>query len=275
VAVPGWVESQSAPKAQAVVSALKTTARIRLDFNIAVSPRRQAITKIDVEGHANAEQQRQGDDVGEVERQVEGSAGREGQQAAQQDRQDGQHHVAEPAQHHRQEQDNGDEGIESCLQESVDDAVARGLRIDRCAGRIGRNPLHGGRKASQEVVVVPAFGGRHLNAGAPILGHPIGDQIARQGLLRHRDGFQLLAHLVENRLQGTGHYGSGLGPDIGRCRLEPIERLCQSAHRCRCRPLLRLGDDLPQCRGRALETLPQFLVRGGRVARIFIKGRAE
>ena len=45
LAVPGWPDSQSAPKAVAVVIALKITARIRLDCNMAVSPARQASTK--------------------------------------------------------------------------------------------------------------------------------------------------------------------------------------------------------------------------------------
>ena len=45
LAVPGWLDSQSAPNAVAVVSALKTTARIRLDCSGAVSPARQAMTK--------------------------------------------------------------------------------------------------------------------------------------------------------------------------------------------------------------------------------------
>ena len=45
LAVPGWLDSQSAPNAVAVVSALKTTARIRLDCSGAVSPARHAMTK--------------------------------------------------------------------------------------------------------------------------------------------------------------------------------------------------------------------------------------
>ena len=45
LAVPGWLDSHSAPNAVAVVRALKTTARIRLDCSIAVSPARQASTK--------------------------------------------------------------------------------------------------------------------------------------------------------------------------------------------------------------------------------------
>ena len=45
LAVPGWVDSQRAPKALAVASALKITARIRLDVSIPVSPARQAMTK--------------------------------------------------------------------------------------------------------------------------------------------------------------------------------------------------------------------------------------
>ena len=45
LAVPGWLDSHKAPNAVAVVSALKTTARIRLDCSIAVSPARQASTK--------------------------------------------------------------------------------------------------------------------------------------------------------------------------------------------------------------------------------------
>ena len=45
LAVPGWVESHNAPKAVAVVMALNTTARIRLDCSMSVSPARQASTK--------------------------------------------------------------------------------------------------------------------------------------------------------------------------------------------------------------------------------------
>ena len=45
LAVPGWLDSHKAPNAVAVTSALKTTARIRLDCSIAVSPARHASTK--------------------------------------------------------------------------------------------------------------------------------------------------------------------------------------------------------------------------------------
>ena len=45
LAVPGWLDSHRAPNAVAVTSALKTTARIRLDASIAVSPARHAVTK--------------------------------------------------------------------------------------------------------------------------------------------------------------------------------------------------------------------------------------
>ena len=43
LAVPGWLESQRAPKPVPVVSALKNTARVRLDCKRSVCPARHAM----------------------------------------------------------------------------------------------------------------------------------------------------------------------------------------------------------------------------------------
>ncbi len=52
-----------------MVSALKKIARVRLDCSRFVLPERQAAYIVDLEGDADAEHQRQRDDVGEIERQ--------------------------------------------------------------------------------------------------------------------------------------------------------------------------------------------------------------
>jgi len=45
LAVPGWLESHRLPKPDAVVSALKITARVKLDCSRSICPARQAMTK--------------------------------------------------------------------------------------------------------------------------------------------------------------------------------------------------------------------------------------
>src|SRR5512135_2367345 len=45
LAVPGWLDSHRLPKPDAVVSALKITARVRLDCNRSIWPARHAMTK--------------------------------------------------------------------------------------------------------------------------------------------------------------------------------------------------------------------------------------
>ena len=45
LAVPGWRDSHSVPKPDAVVAALKITARVRLDCRKFFAPARQATTK--------------------------------------------------------------------------------------------------------------------------------------------------------------------------------------------------------------------------------------
>jgi hypothetical protein len=45
LAVPGCEDSQRLPKAVAVVSALNSTARVRLDWSNPLAPSRHAITK--------------------------------------------------------------------------------------------------------------------------------------------------------------------------------------------------------------------------------------
>jgi hypothetical protein len=45
LAVPGWLEAQRLPKPVAVASALKNTARARLEVNRCEPPERQDITK--------------------------------------------------------------------------------------------------------------------------------------------------------------------------------------------------------------------------------------
>ena len=75
LAVPGWLDSHSEPKPDAVVSALKITARVRLDCK-SVRARPPGHDEIDVERDADTEEQRQGDDVCEIELQSRKTAGR-------------------------------------------------------------------------------------------------------------------------------------------------------------------------------------------------------
>ena len=63
--VPGWLESQRLANAVAVVMALNSTARVSEEASRLVSPFPPGQHVIDLEGDADAEQQRQRNDVGE------------------------------------------------------------------------------------------------------------------------------------------------------------------------------------------------------------------
>ena len=102
--VPGWLDSHRLPNAVAVVSALKKIARVRLDLQQvgpAGAPRHDII---DLERDADAEQQRQRDDVGEVERQADQHADLQRHRARDQQRHQRQQHVGEAPQRDPQQE---------------------------------------------------------------------------------------------------------------------------------------------------------------------------
>jgi hypothetical protein len=69
--VPGSLEKYRLPKAVAVVQALNVTARVSTDCNNLGLPLAPGHDVINLESHADAEQERQCDDIGEVERQID------------------------------------------------------------------------------------------------------------------------------------------------------------------------------------------------------------
>ena len=107
--VPGWLDSQRLPNAVAVVSALQITARVRLDCKQIGLPGPPRHDVVDLECDADAEQQRQGDDVGEIERHADQHADLERDHARQQQRHERQQHVAEAPQHDPQQDRDRDQ----------------------------------------------------------------------------------------------------------------------------------------------------------------------
>ncbi len=109
LAVPGWRDSHRLPNAVPVASALNSTARARLDVSSsgrAAAPRHD---EIDVERDADAEQQREGDDVGEVDRLADDDARRQRQEPRQDDGGEREGDLADRAQDAEQQQrDRGD-----------------------------------------------------------------------------------------------------------------------------------------------------------------------
>jgi hypothetical protein len=83
-AIPGDLESARLPKAVPVVSALKTMARAVGERSKVGLPGAPPQHEVDVEGDADAEEQRQRDDVCEIERQADGDAGRQREQSGEQ-----------------------------------------------------------------------------------------------------------------------------------------------------------------------------------------------
>ena len=167
--VPGWLESHRLPKAVAVVSALKMIARVRLDCSSLRAARAPRHDVIDLERDADAEQQRQRDDVGEIERHIEQHAQLERQKAREQQRHERQQHVAEAAQGDPEQDRDREQRPESGLDEGIDDGVAGFLKGDGRAGRVGRDREHGLCELAQDLVVVRIAFGHHLKTRAVVL----------------------------------------------------------------------------------------------------------
>ena len=140
LAVPGWLDAQRLPKPVAVVSALKKTARVRLDVQQVRAAGPPGHHEVDVEGDADAEQQRQGDDVGEVQRLADEHAAAQRQQAGQHDRGHGDGDVAHPPQDERRAgRVIADEGEHAGLDEGADHGRSAGLDGESGAGRVRRD----------------------------------------------------------------------------------------------------------------------------------------
>ena len=117
--VPGWLENHRLPKAVAVVSALKKTARVRLVCRRLRLPGAPRHDVVDLERDADAEQQRQRDDVGEVERQADQHAGLQRDHAGEQQRDQRQQNVADPPQHDPQQDRDREQRPEAGLDEGA------------------------------------------------------------------------------------------------------------------------------------------------------------
>ena len=184
--------------------------------------------EVDVEGDADAEQQWQGDDVGEVQRQVERRTRAERQEAAQHDGRHGEHDVARATQDGSQQHHNGQKGVSPRLQERIDDALARGRGGDRPAGRLRRHGLDCLCEPAKRGVVVVVLR-QDQQPGARIQGRPVGDELARQVLKGDRASLQLVSHLVEHDLERRHHGGrlsdaSPLGVPFNNFRKSSAER---------------------------------------------------
>ena len=80
LAVPGWRDRASEPNAVLVVSAENITARAVAEPRKRRDAAAPVHDEIDVERHADAEQQRQGDDVGEIQAHADSFQQQRGQQ---------------------------------------------------------------------------------------------------------------------------------------------------------------------------------------------------
>ena len=186
---------------------------------------------IDLEGDADAEQQRQRNDVGEVEREPEQNGELQGDDAGEQQRHERDENVGDPAQGEEQGQRDEEKGERAGLKEGAHDGLGRFLDEDRRARCIRRHLEHGRRKAPHRLVVVLIAFRPHLDPRLAVLADPIVAQILGQGGERHRLRVKARFDLFEPQLQSTeqrrldGGTLGGIGvrqsfqrfPDRGAC----------------------------------------------------------
>ena len=99
---------------------------------------------------------------------------------------------------------------------------------------------------------------KQLDAGAAVLGDPVGDEVGRQRFDRHRTGLQRGADPLEHDAERQDDRRRGGGADIGRGLLQAIERVRQPQRRLRRGPAVRRR--LAQGRRRRRQRLPHLLV---------------
>ncbi len=135
-AVPGSGESARLPNAAIVVSALNRTARAVPDCRVIGLSGAPIHHEIDIERHADPEQQRQGDDVGVVKRLSDDNRRRQGQHRGQQQRRDDQRYIAHPPQYDCKQHDDREKGNDTGLQKGRTDQPPGFLHVHRRAGRV-------------------------------------------------------------------------------------------------------------------------------------------
>ena len=179
--------------------------------------------EIDVERHADAEQQRQRHDIGEVERQRQQHRHRHRQQRRGQQRPHHQRHIARPAHDYQEQNCDRHHGPDRRGAERANNGGCRFGDGDRRAARPGGDAAHLFNKAMQPRRVPALRLGAHLHAHAPILHAPIlhapvARQLGRQLGQRHRPGLERQAQPVELGRQEAGQRGIGSGElGVRRC----------------------------------------------------------
>ena len=128
--------------------------------------------EIDVEGDADPEQQRQGDNVGVVQRHAGDDRHGKRHGRGEQQRCDHEGDLARPAQHQSEQQRDRGDGDDPCLNKRPADQPPRLLDRDRGAGGVRRHAAHRRDETLQRVVVARIALRKHLDPGAPIGGDP-------------------------------------------------------------------------------------------------------
>ena len=242
LAVPGWLDSHRLPNAVAVVSALKKIARVRLDcsrFVLPDAPRRHVI---DLERDADAEQQRQRDDVGEIERQPDQHADFQRHRAGHQQRHQRQQHVGDPPQRKPEQQADHDQRPDAGVDERLHDGVAGFENRHRPADRVRLGGQHGVGELAQSCRCRwdrPAAAPRRASARPWSSSHSTssGGRVFRRDRLRLQRVLQLVEHDLQRRDEDRLRLVARRLIELGELR----QRIGQPPRGDRARPLAVAG----------------------------------
>ena len=186
--------------------------------------------KINVEGDADAQQQRQRNDVGVVQQQPAEHDDDDGHQRRQQQRRQHKGHVEQAPQCNEQDDRDRYDSVDRGRAKSADDRRAGRFDGDGGAAGVGRHRGHLRDELGKPLCIARLRLRQDLNAGAPVRQEPIAAQIRRDCLQCDRLGLQRFAQLVELGRQETGqrpvrrdHHGVGRGCQFGQILVDSGE----------------------------------------------------
>src|SRR5258708_5227624 len=167
---------------------------------------------VNLESHADAEQQRQRDDVSEVERHLDQHANFQRHRARYQQRYQRQQHVGYSPQRQPEQKTDHDERVNAGLDEGPDNEIAGLEDRYRSADRGWFGGQNRGGKFAQRVIVVRIAARQRLDADQAILGFPGIHELGGQGFQADRLRLQRVFELVDHDLHRVDEHGLGLFP---------------------------------------------------------------